>query len=1592
MNRRILLLALIGGLLYTSGAAYAGGKDGEDVQRRSGPQGPVDSYPLPFVKGGDNPRTSPSISTGYYFVDSEDEAPDFWRPDPTQFVDTLTEPATWRRIVSGPNQFPAGYWTDPTQNVYGGFAYFRNPGSATDSTDDAFAGPISLGFPFYFNGVRYDSIYISTNGLLALSNRRYFYEYNQYGWPTNRQVAETSPGNFTSYDPASDDLRPRTGDGISDATNDDWGYQYVACGGAPTTATRGIRTRTNVELNETALSGSGAWTNVSGSFVRPALIAPCWDDMQVSVYNSEYNVVDDYARVYFKRSPSNDKFIVYYVNLTPIRAKSATTGGGPVYNVTFEPDNRPGIGEHYSFNVQITLDRNDSSIRIQYERFFGTAPRSAINPYAARIWLRCNSTVGVTGPARRLNWAGFPAAMPANTTLDYNAVKYTQFTEYWFNVDMGCATCGIRATSTKNDLDNTPNNNLAIKFKQWKNMLRVIQVYYRTHPLNNNSPLDFSVTIPSAQANNYEILAGETRLGVIQPVAIVQNLTNDVQGPQGVNYVKQGINFKVRFRIINEATGEIVYNTSKGVSNSALRDPSLSDITLCDINGNSRTYTAGHLVKPYEFVKVTFPPFEPNPFIDAQIGRMFTSVVAEPRDTNGVLLGDEWPFDDTTGIRLFSMRRLNGFNDDVTEFHIVGGTAMPSVLKWVNIEADVVDGEGNTNNPPPPRGLYYAANSTIQSRQSPVIRLNRMNLGGTDIPAFNVYGGDELRSFPVNLSNRKKAVLSLSYQRTGKMSAGFGRGFSDNRLIGPEHQVNLRNTSANYYFQTTDKRRLPDQLFVEFATPSNDGLNGITNIKKWVYDPANLGNAYLQPYTIWGGGGYGRGFDLTSYNTQLDKSFTPGTGGLREDLFDDGKDFEFFKITLPIPDSILNWVNEGARNFRFRFQVSALRNSGGTLPADDEDNFYIDNVKILFPDEVTDVEFANIQLIWPYTMAPASQATRIPIRVKLANNTDLPAPAFSVRLQIKPDGNEVQQIYCRTITVPILAGNREVLLPFPDVNFRNTTPGKYKVTGKIFFPGNDLDTTNDTTFTEFTILYGPSFAYEENPQNPVNDVPKIQFSGVTGKGLNHKGYSYGGNGANYFYFYPYNYAGYIPYTAQIPGGYMYGRASTPPDDTRYGADAGNASGQLAARFTLYSQDTVNGYQAFFAELNQDFLNISFALYPDQGGVPGNPAVPGSMIYRRRGEDETGQWTEPQFGKYVTYLLEKPVVLAPGEYWVSVAQMGTEGYELGASASRMGMVTTLFSDIPTYGTANRTMLIDKNFRVRARNGSLLNDNRFAYELTRGSGDWVQFTPSIGNPAYAHLDALGFSLGFPTFTQGSWIPLLRPYFGDRSYSSPPRFVDCVVPVELTFFEAKARQTGIDLFWETASEENNQGFDVERRARKEMTDVVTGEPNLSCVDNNNLADAPWQNIGFIAGSGNSTQTVNYRFFDDNVQNGFTYEYRLRQRDFDGQESFSNVVSVVKSAGGVALADNFPNPVSSKTTFAFTIPNRSDVKLEVFDMVGNLVTTLYDGTVPGQSAPYAVEWNGLNQAGQEVSSGAYMYKLTAGDVVLSKTLTIVR
>jgi methionine-rich copper-binding protein CopC len=77
-------------------------------------------------------------------------------------------------------------------------------------------------------------------------------------------------------------------------------------------------------------------------------------------------------------------------------------------------------------------------------------------------------------------------------------------------------------------------------------------------------------------------------------------------------------------------------------------------------------------------------------------------------------------------------------------------------------------------------------------------------------------------------------------------------------------------------------------------------------------------------------------------------------------------------------------------------------------------------------------------------------------------------------------------------------------------------------------------------------------------------------------------------------------------------------------------------------------------------------------------------------------------------------------------------------------------------------------------------------------------------------------------------------------------------------------------------------------------------------------------------------------------------------------------------------ALANNYPNPFNPATTIKYALPEASDVKLEIYNVVGQVVRTLVaDHQNAGR---YVVQWDATNDSGHSLSSGIYFYRLQAG------------
>jgi len=91
-----------------------------------------------------------------------------------------------------------------------------------------------------------------------------------------------------------------------------------------------------------------------------------------------------------------------------------------------------------------------------------------------------------------------------------------------------------------------------------------------------------------------------------------------------------------------------------------------------------------------------------------------------------------------------------------------------------------------------------------------------------------------------------------------------------------------------------------------------------------------------------------------------------------------------------------------------------------------------------------------------------------------------------------------------------------------------------------------------------------------------------------------------------------------------------------------------------------------------------------------------------------------------------------------------------------------------------------------------------------------------------------------------------------------------------------------------------------------------------------------------------------------------------------------------------GYSLEQNFPNPFNPSTTIAYTLAHSAHVELEIFNVLGQKVRTLFAGDL--KIGAYTAVWDGANEYGAKVSSGVYFYRIRAGEFSATKKLVFVK
>lgn len=173
--------------------------------------------------------------------------------------------------------------------------------------------------------------------------------------------------------------------------------------------------------------------------------------------------------------------------------------------------------------------------------------------------------------------------------------------------------------------------------------------------------------------------------------------------------------------------------------------------------------------------------------------------------------------------------------------------------------------------------------------------------------------------------------------------------------------------------------------------------------------------------------------------------------------------------------------------------------------------------------------------------------------------------------------------------------------------------------------------------------------------------------------------------------------------------------------------------------------------------------------------------------------------------------------------------------------------------------------------------------------------------------------------------------------------------ILPIELVKFEGECFNGNVQLLWQTASEKDNNEFIIEK--------------SFNGVD--------FFTIGIVGGAGTSQSLKSYKFIDDTQVEEIQY-YRLRQNDYDGKYSQSQIIAVNKACNDVSTnyLNIYPNPASSDINIELKLYKKENITISIYDNTERLIKE-------ENSQTYEIGFNSINIDISNISHGIYILKV---------------
>jgi len=299
-----------------------------------------------------------------------------------------------------------------------------------------------------------------------------------------------------------------------------------------------------------------------------------------------------------------------------------------------------------------------------------------------------------------------------------------------------------------------------------------------------------------------------------------------------------------------------------------------------------------------------------------------------------------------------------------------------------------------------------------------------------------------------------------------------------------------------------------------------------------------------------------------------------------------------------------------------------------------------------------------------------------------------------------------------------------------------------------------------------------------------------------------------------------------------------------------------------------------------------------------------------------------------------------------------------------------VVTIVWTDLPGTPVA---------YSLDPTNSMLVND--LDLKITNGGTTYYPWKLDGANPSAAatnnsanHIDNVE-KIEIAAPTAGTYIievshsgsltkSLSKTNAVDQAFSLVVSGDNTPLPVELTTFAVNVvSDNQIKLNWETATEINNYGFNIERSS----------------------AEGNWSKIGFVEGHGNSNSPKLYTYVDNNAVGSNKFTYRLKQVDIDGTFEYSSEVEIEIIPETYTLEQNYPNPFNPTTSIRFSLPEAIDTKIVVYDVLGKVVATLVNEKLDAG-------YHSVDFTSKDLVSGLYIYSIETANFTNVKKMLLLK